>query len=383
MKNILWIYNRPLNPEAGGTERITSLIRKGLSEAGHHCHDMLVVDPKTLEMSYNEESVTDLPAFLDSRKIDVVINQDALSKKLLNCFLERGGKEWHSRGGRLITCLHFDPKSPGLLHLFKSKKNKSLQDWVTLLKLSLFPGYYRKKEDRKAGALYRWLYEKSDFFVILSETHKPYLEKVMGLPSYDKIKVINNPLTFPDISDASVLDTKKNVMLVVARMDEYYKRISLVLKTWKMLSKTSLADSWTLKLVGDGPSLKQYKSFAQQNGLKRVEFCGQQNPEPYYREAKIYLMTSSAEGWGLTLTESLQRGVVPVAMDSSPVFHEIIQDGVDGFITPDKDSKAYTSKISSLMADEALWRRMAQHALQHASRFSMGNTIDKWEELLR
>jgi glycosyltransferase involved in cell wall biosynthesis len=94
-------------------------------------------------------------------------------------------------------------------------------------------------------------------------------------------------------------------------------------------------------------------------------------------------MTSSAEGWGLTLTESLQRGVVPVAMDSSPVFHEIIQDGVDGFITPDKDSKAYTSKISGLMADEALWRRMAQHALQHASRFSMGNTIDKWEELLR
>ena len=92
MKNILWIYNRPLNPEAGGTERITSLIRKGLSEAGHQCHDMLVVDPKTLEMSYNGESVTDLPAFLESRKIDVVINQDALSKKLLNCFLERGGK---------------------------------------------------------------------------------------------------------------------------------------------------------------------------------------------------------------------------------------------------------------------------------------------------
>lgn len=38
-------------------------------------------------------------------------------------------------------------------------------------------------------------------------------------------------------------------------------------------------------------------------------------------------MTSSAEGWGLTLTESLQRGVVPVVMNSSPVFSEIIETG--------------------------------------------------------
>lgn len=28
---ILWIYNMPLVPEAGGTERITSLVAKGLT----------------------------------------------------------------------------------------------------------------------------------------------------------------------------------------------------------------------------------------------------------------------------------------------------------------------------------------------------------------
>ena len=204
----------------------------------------------------------------------------------------------------------------------------------------------------------------------------------MQLPSYEKIKVINNPLTFPDISDESILAAKKNVLLVVARMDEYYKRISLVLKTWKSLLKSSLADTWTLKLVGDGPSLNQYKKYVQQYELQRVEFCGQQNPEPYYREANIYLMTSSAEGWGLTLTESLQRGVVPVAMDSSPVFHEIIQDGVDGYLTSDKDIRTFENKILSLMADDALWHSLAQNALRNADRFSMRNTIDKWEELL-
>ena len=32
-KTILWMYNMPLVPEAGGTERITSLIRNGLLKA--------------------------------------------------------------------------------------------------------------------------------------------------------------------------------------------------------------------------------------------------------------------------------------------------------------------------------------------------------------
>ena len=133
MKNILWIYNRPLNPEAGGTERITSLIMKGLSDSGHLCLGMLVIEPKTSEMSYQDNPVHDLSTFLKEKKVDVVINQDALSKNLLNVFLVKGGKEWHSQGGRLITCLHFDPKSPGLLHLFQSKRNKSIQDWITIL----------------------------------------------------------------------------------------------------------------------------------------------------------------------------------------------------------------------------------------------------------
>ena len=43
---------------------------------------------------------------------------------------------------------------------------------------------------------------------------------------------------------------------------------------------------------------------------------GQKNPEPYYNEASIFMMTSSFEGWGLTLTEAQQYGCVPLAFHS-------------------------------------------------------------------
>ena len=44
MKTILWIYSKPLKPEAGGTERITSLVQRGLTKAGYHCMDILELD---------------------------------------------------------------------------------------------------------------------------------------------------------------------------------------------------------------------------------------------------------------------------------------------------------------------------------------------------
>lgn len=383
MKNILWIYNRPLDPHAGGTERITSLIMRGLASHGYNCLGMLVVNPDTRELIYQNQTIDNLSAFLKEHRVDVVINQEALNTKLLRFFLDQGGNAWHKEGGKLITCLHFDPKSPGLRYLYKLKKKKTVKDWVTLLKLSLFSDYYKRKEEKKAGQRYKYFYTESDFFVLLSKTHVPYISRIMGLTDNSRLKVINNPLTFDEISSPSILDTKKNTILVVARMDEYYKRISLVLKSWKEICKEQVSRDWYLKIVGDGPSLQEYKSFSISQGLERIEFLGQQNPDVYYNEAKLYMMTSSAEGWGLTLTESLERGVVPIVMDSSSVFHEIIEDGKNGFLTPDRKLKPFIEKVLLLMENQTCWRTMAVNALHSSERFSMENTIQRWEQLLK
>lgn len=379
--NVLWIYNRPLVPEAGGTERITSLIMKGLECCGHNCLGILVFDQQTFGMSYNRCVVEDLSMFLESYHVDVVINQIAYETGLINAFLQNGGQEWRDKGGKLISCLHFDPKQPSLYFLFRIKRNKSLKDWITLLKLTLLYGYYERKKDMKFGHVYREIYDKSDYFVALSERHFPYLKKVMRLDDYGKLLAISNPLTFDDISDVSVLNEKKNVAIVVARMLEYHKRVSLVLKAWKRLDK-SVSDKWKLKIIGDGPDIQQYKDFVVKNKMTNVNFEGRQNPEPYYREAKIYLMTSSAEGWGLTLTESLQRGVVPIAMDSSPVFHDIIDDGKDGFITPNGDVKVFAEKMQWLMLNGEEWHIMACNALKCAHDFDIDHIIRKWKRML-
>lgn len=112
----LWIYNLPLKPESGGTERITSLVAKGFALRGHYCMDILVFDEHNGMMSYRSEPVVDLYGFLKEHGVDVVINQIAYSNWLLDTFLDKGGEKWRQEGGKLISCLHFDPKNLSLLH---------------------------------------------------------------------------------------------------------------------------------------------------------------------------------------------------------------------------------------------------------------------------
>lgn len=379
MKTILWLYNMPLVPEAGGTERITSLIRNGLLRRGYDCMKMLVVNPETEKITYEGEQIHDLFEFLKKNNVDTIINQDGITNKVLNVFLNKGGLRWQREGGKIITCLHFDPDAPSVIKLFLSKKSKTLKDWFIITKLQLLSSYYQNQKDNQAGKLYNELYDKSDSFVCLSKTHFAYLHKVMKRTSYEKMVAINNPLTFDDISDISILCKKKKQVLIVARMDEFYKRISLALKAWGFLQDIK---DWRLVIVGDGPSLCDYKDYVQKNHLHNVCFEGRQTPETYYKDSSIFLMTSDKEGWGLTLTESLQRGVVPIVMDSCPVFSEIISDGVNGFLTPNNEIKKFADKVRLLMTNHDILYKMEKQALVSASKFNMDNTIKQWEKIL-
>lgn len=379
---ILWIYNLPLRPEAGGTERITSLIARGLASRGHHSIGILVFDEYTKSMTYCSKPVLDLYMFLNEHKVDVVINQIAYSNWLLDSFLDNGGRKWRQEGGRIISCLHFDPKNPSLLFLLRGKTKKNLFDRICILKAAILYEYYKVKQKRKEGSIYNHIYEESDWFVTLSRTHFAYLYKVMKRNEYSRLVAINNPLTFDGISNPDVVFEKKKIVLVCARMSEYHKRISIILKTWKMLQKSGVAHNWTLLLLGDGPDLERYKKYVRLNKIQNIKFEGQQSPEPYYRTASIMLLTSSAEGWGLTITESLQRGVVPIVMNSSPVFEEMIQDGTNGFITPNNNIKMFKNRIKELMTDATVLRNMQFAALTSAEAFSLEKTMVKWDKII-
>lgn len=379
--NILWIYDTPLIPEAGGTERMTSLISKGLRKDGHNCMGQMVVNQNSTFV-LDGNIVEDLYSFLKSNKVDYVINQECRHIGLLQQFLYCGGEKWHNEGGKIISCLHFDTRVTDAVYHHRVKMNKTFHDYYLLAKALLSRKEDQRKIDRRLGDQYKWLYDHSDYFITLSEQFNPYFKRVVNLQKAPKLISINNPLTFDSISTPDILDAKKKVVLICARMNEYQKRISLALKAWKILKKSVAASEWTLKIVGDGQDLQQYIDIVKKQNISDVYFEGRKDSEPYYSEASIFIMTSGYEGWGLTLTESLQRGVVPVAMDNAAVFREIIQNGYNGYLTKRNSIGDLVKHLLILMSDKQRLGAMQNNALVSAKRFTLDKTMEKWRKII-
>ena len=386
---VAWIYDQPLNPEAGGTERITSLVAKGLESCGHTCLGILVFDHATGKVRYSapdggrEVEVKDLYGFLQEHGVDVVINQIAYAKWLLEAFLKQGGARWRAEGGRIVSCHHFNPETPPLSDFYRSLLRKTWRDRINYAKSLLLAPYYKRRHEREEGEVFRYIYDHSDAFVTLSAGYHPYVKRVMGRSELPKLKAINNPLTFDTVLTAADMAQKKKEVLVCSRIVEYQKRISLVLKIWEKVRRNPVSDDWTLKIVGEGKDKAYYVDYARRKGLTNIEFLDRQDPMPHYRTASMLMLTSNrAEGWGLTLTESLQTGTVPLAFDTYAAVREIIQDGENGFLLRDGDLDGYAKAVTGLMANPARLTQLQLAALRSADRFSPASTTPKWQSLL-
>ena len=222
----------------------------------------------------------------------------------------------------------------------------------------------------------RWMvrldYWSDDAYVILAESfRKPFLH-FTGIKNPRKLFAINNPLTIRFDGKGK----KENVILYCGRLDEHQKCVSRVLDVWRMVMD-ALPD-WRLEIVGDGPDRMRYEEQAAH--LHRVSFVGFQRPESYYAKAKILVMTSDFEGWGLVLVEAMSYGCVPVALGSYEAVWDVINDGVNGIVVPIPFNIQYfASSVLLLVKDAYRLNQLAEQAMASSRRFSVEATVDKWE----
>ena len=247
----------------------------------------------------------------------------------------------------------------------------------TAIKYALYP-LYRAYYRRKRRPLYQDSYLLADRLVVLAPVYIEGYKRAYHLPDSGKMIAIGNALSFEREITPQEFFRKEKTVLVVSRLSEPGKRISLAIRVWARLEKKY--PDWKLQIVGDGENRKDYVRLVEKSGLRRVSFEGRQDPELYYTKSSVFLMTSAFEGWGMTLTEALQKGCVPVAMDSFGALRDIITDGRDGFIVPDGDLDLFTRRVEQLMDNPEKRTKMAWNGVESSRRFKMENVGPKWVE---
>ena len=209
-----------------------------------------------------------------------------------------------------------------------------------------------------------------------------YLEFRRKSPFLEKLDYCYNPL--PSVSDTEIdYSKKRNQVLFVGRMYESYKRVSRILKIWHIIENDTRFRDWTLEMVGDGPDKKLYIQMASDLKLKRITFHGFQDPKPFYEKAKIFLMTSNVEGWGMTLVESQEHGVVPIVFDTFKAVHDIITNEENGIIVSQLSLESYVEKLENMMLDDLRLQRMAENGIETSKRFSVSKVVDKWQSIFK
>lgn len=375
---ILFMYDNPLLPEKGGTERATKLVMDELARRGHTTIGLLHFNQENPDEYFlNGKKIDSLTVFLKDNHVDVVVNQIAFHYWLLKEFLAHGGQEWKDKGGKIISFMHFDPaiSYAPVKSYYRDFWQRDFVHKIKRLGYFFFIPKYRALYRRTRIDSFIYIYEQSDRYVVMSPSYIDTICDLTGIIPMDKVSVITNMLTFPKIEDKSILDRKEKIVLVVARLDENQKRISTIIKAWKEVKNHN---GYTMHIIGTGKDENFLKDLA--SGCGDIVFEGHQNPLLWYQKARVFLLASPQEGWGLTLTESLQNGVVPVVMNTSKVFSDIINNGDTGFLA--NNIKDYKNYIQQLLLDDNRRNCMARAGLQSAYRFSPKIVGEKWEEML-
>lgn len=226
--------------------------------------------------------------------------------------------------------------------------------------------------------LYKKTFSIVDAYVVLCDAYKEDMETILGEKSSSKLFVISNSVK--QHKDVSVYSKIKE-LLYVGRLSYADKRIDRLILVWKRLM-SSFPD-WSLRIVGDGPDAERLKDLVLSEAIERVYFEGyHKDVDKYYSSSPIICMTSSFEGWPLTLGEAQAYGVVPVAFNCSAGVEDILSpNGINGILVPPFDLDTYAKELERLMNNDDERIKMAKAALAKSKEYSLDVVGKKWLDL--
>lgn len=387
--NVLFYTTFEVSPEKGGTERITSTIATGLKRIyGVKCYSVYSSEiessfektefERRQKLSYKTFAVS-LRKFVVDNEIDIIVNQGAFA---LASDMRQALKGFTNK--HLLLVHHFNPGAEENFFTFRKliyeiRCNKEVLK--NTVKVLLYP-ILRKKYCYQLKRDYRIGYECSDAVVLLSDNFRSEYMSYADINDKSKFRTIHNSLSFNSFFDMKDYEKKKKEVLIVSRLDERQKRISLALKIWAEIEKDIRFEDWTLRIVGHGDmDINKYYAFVKNNNLKRVFFEGAQKSLQYYQRASLFMLTSSFEGWGLTLTEAQQNACLPIAFCSYSSLIDIITDGYDGRTIEDNDIDEYVNALASLMSNGKQRKEMASNAVNSSHRFEVKKICKCWMDL--
>lgn len=242
--------------------------------------------------------------------------------------------------------------------------------------------------------------------------------------------VMPNPLIFNPVE---VIPSKDKVILAAGRVDNWHvKGFDVLIRAWGRVNEKMIIDNGELSLNGEpwklviagvwrNPETRTYlDGIAKECGvLDKIEYTGfVEDMQKLYAESSIFVLSSRYEGFGLVLIEAMSQGCACIACDYKGRQREIIapleksEQGSKFFLCdatkasqraernvqssnckfeacetgilcePD-NVEALAEAMAKMITDGEYRERVRKNAIERSKYYSIGNTMDRWESLLK
>ena len=218
--------------------------------------------------------------------------------------------------------------------------------------------------------------ENLDKLVLVSNELTEFYKTYLG----DKVAFIPNCIDEVN-SETSKLEDKN--IISIGRLSKE-KGFEELLKLFKKLSVKY--PDWKLNIVGDGLERNNLLDIAKELKLgDKVVFHGFQGKDyinNLLKESSIYVMTSLTESFGIVLLEAMSYGIPCLAYTSAQGANEIIENDVTGYLVKDRNEDEMIKKISDLIEDEKLRKKLGKAAIINSKNYTPSVISEKWSKLI-
>lgn len=233
-------------------------------------------------------------------------------------------------------------------------------------------------------AAYRWLYSQADAVVCQSDAMVGDMA-TLGVPRA-KLSRIYNPVAVERVQALALeveAETAGNgpLLVSVGRLS-YAKGYDILLEAVARLRTRHPGVS--LRIFGEGEERMALEQAAQRMGIDAsVDLAGfVSNPYPAVAGADLFVSSSRYEGFSNAIAEALACGVPVVATDCPSANREVIEEGIDGWLSPSPDDpEVLASTIDRALAERG---RLDPQTIRRrcSERFSTTHVVAAYESVL-
>lgn len=224
------------------------------------------------------------------------------------------------------------------------------------------------------------LYRRADALVIQTSALRDWGGEMVG----DKrVHIIPNPIN-PVLNDSSKEARHRGSGHTVVAMGRLVRQKGFDLLIEAFARCAEQHSEWSLVILGEGEERSNLESLIVARALQdRVRLAGKvPQPSQILGQADLFVLSSRFEGFPNALIEAMACKLGVISTDCPHGPRDIIHDGVDGLLIPPEDVNALAKSMARLMANPIERQRLGDNAVEVLERFSMGNIMSMWDELV-